>query len=54
LAPDVIVHFNTKVIGIDCKSNEVLLDGLFGKRQEFDLIVGADGAGSIVRRSMDQ
>ena len=54
MAPDDVVHLSTKIIGIDYKSNEVLLDGFFGKRQEFDLIVGADGAGSIVRRSMDQ
>ena len=45
------VLFDCKVIEVDCV-NTIIKTSSHGNHK-FDLIVGADGAGSIVRRCMD-
>ncbi len=47
LAPEIEIHFKTEVTGIDVKTGEVKVGD---RTVQFDLIVGADGAGSIVQR----
>nr|AGK29875.1 FAD-binding protein [Volvariella volvacea] len=44
------VCFDTKVIGIDCKTATVILEN--GVKVKADLIVGADGPQGIVRRAL--
>lgn len=49
--PDIKVFFDCKVLEIDCELT-IVKTSEHGDHK-FDLIVGADGAGSIVRRSRE-
>ena len=49
LAPKAVVHFGTKITNINVEKNEILTEM---DNYAFDLIIGADGAGSIVRKAM--
>ncbi len=52
---NVHIHFETKVNDIDFNNSVVFYENKSTKvQQAFDLIIGADGAGSVVRRLMDK
>lgn len=52
LAPDIQLYFNTNVLSIDCSKTEIVTEGENAGTYNFDLIVGADGVGSVVRKAM--
>ena len=52
LAPDVNVHFRTSVVKVDCQNTILETTGETQGTFKFDLIVGADGVGSTVRKAM--
>ena len=54
LAPNVKVHFRTSVTKIDCHRTQITTAGDTVGSFQFDLIVGADGVGSIVRKAMTE
>ena len=54
LAPNVKVLFGTSVLRVDCESTSLEVEGEINGSFTFDLIVGADGAGSIVRAAMSE
>lgn len=53
-APDVKVYQRTPVVKVDCQKTQIITEGEHAGTYDFDLIIGADGAGSAVRRSMDE
>ena len=54
LAPEVKVYFNTSVTKIDCFKTELTTEGDSSASHTFDLIIGADGVGSVVRKAMTE
>jgi len=52
-APDVKVYQNSKVTAVDVHNTTITVEeGENPGTHQFDLIIGADGAGSIVRKCM--
>lgn len=51
-APELRILFNTTVTAVNLASGEVEFAG--DSREKFDLIVGADGAGSLVRSAIQE
>ena len=52
---NVLIHFQAEVQHVDLNENIVHYKmNEHEKSQKFDLIIGADGAGSIIRRTMDK
>lgn len=52
-APDVKVYLNSTVKSVDTKKTTITVEGGENPGEhQFDLIIGADGAGSIVRKCM--
>ena len=49
LAPEVTVHFNTSVTKVDCQKTQLTTEGDSTSTHNFDLVIGADGVGSLVR-----
>ena len=54
LAPTCNVHFKTRVVEINCLKTMIKTEGDTVGEFTFDLIIGADGAGSIVRKHMTE
>ena len=52
LAPNVKVLFGTSVVRVNCDSTQLEVEGEINGAFTFDLIVGADGVGSVVRQAM--
>ena len=52
IGQDIKVYFKTKVVNIDCEKTQIITEGDATGQFTFDLIVGADGVGSVVRKAM--
>ena len=52
LTPDVKVYFKSKVASVNCWKTELTVEGEAAGTYQFDLIIGADGVGSQVRKAM--
>ena len=51
IGQDIKVYFKTKVVNIDCEKTQIITEGDATGQFTFDLIVGADGVGSVVRKA---
>lgn len=50
--PDLKIQFQSPITSVDLERGEVELRGT--EKEQFDLIVGADGAGSVVRKNIQE